>query len=399
MKILILNCGSSSLKFQVIDMDGEKMLVKGNYESIGGKRANLRFKANGQKVELEKAARDYEEAVKFVLNLIQNPEYNIIKSLDEIGAVGHRIVHGGEYYSESVLITDEVLEGIKECIPLAPLHNPEGLAGIKATQKALPNTPMVVVFDTAFHQTLPEIAYIYQLPYRYYEQYKLRKYGFHGTSHKFVVRRAAEILEKDLKDLKIVNCHLGQGASLCAVKDGKSVETSMGLTPTGGIPMGTRSGDIDPAIIPYLMRREELDANEIDRMLNKKSGAWGVSGVSDDYRDIEREYAYGDERSILALDSQAYIIAKTIVSYMVPLGGLDVITFSGGVGEKGIEERERICKFLEFLGVKIDKEANNIKGEERIISAPDSKIKVMIVPTNEELMIARDTYEIVKKLK
>lgn len=399
MKILILNCGSSSLKFQVIDMDGEKMLVKGNYESIGGKRANLRFKANGQKVELEKAARDYEEAVKFVLNLIQNPEYNIIKSLDEIGAVGHRIVHGGEYYSESVLITDEVLEGIKECIPLAPLHNPEGLAGIKATQKALPNTPMVVVFDTAFHQTLPEIAYIYQLPYRYYEQYKLRKYGFHGTSHKFVVRRAAEILGKDLKDLKIVNCHLGQGASLCAVKDGKSVETSMGLTPTGGIPMGTRSGDIDPAIIPYLMRREELDANEIDRMLNKKSGAWGVSGVSDDYRDIEREYAYGDERSILALDSQAYIIAKTIVSYMVPLGGLDVITFSGGVGEKGIEERERICKFLEFLGVKIDKEANNIKGEERIISAPDSKIKVMIVPTNEELMIARDTYEIVKKLE
>ncbi len=399
MKILILNCGSSSLKFQVIDMDGEKMLVKGNYESIGGKRANLRFKANGQKVELEKAARDYEEAVKFVLNLIQNPEYNIIKSLDEIGAVGHRIVHGGEYYSESVLITDEVLEGIKECIPLAPLHNPEGLAGIKATQKALPNTPMVVVFDTAFHQTLPEIAYIYQLPYRYYEQYKLRKYGFHGTSHKFVVRRAAEILGKDLKDLKIVNCHLGQGASLCAVKDGKSVETSMGLTPTGGIPMGTRSGDIDPAIIPYLMRREELDANEIDRMLNKKSGAWGVSGVSDDYRDIEREYAYGDERSILALDSQAYIIAKTIVSYMVPLGGLDVITFSGGVGEKGIEERERICKFLEFLGVKIDKEANNIKGEERIISTPDSKIKVMIVPTNEELMIARDTYEIVSKLK
>lgn len=399
MKILILNCGSSSLKFQVIDMDGEKMLVKGNYESIGGKRANLRFKANGQKVELEKAARDYEEAVKFVLNLIQNPEFNIIKSLDEIGAVGHRIVHGGEYYSESVLITDEVLEGIKECIPLAPLHNPEGLAGIKATQKALPNTPMVVVFDTAFHQTLPEIAYIYQLPYRYYEQYKLRKYGFHGTSHKFVVRRAAEILGKDLKDLKIVNCHLGQGASLCAVKDGKSVETSMGLTPTGGIPMGTRSGDIDPAIIPYLMRREELDANEIDRMLNKKSGAWGVSGVSDDYRDIEREYAYGDERSILALDSQAYIIAKTIVSYMVPLGGLDVITFSGGVGEKGIEERERICKFLEFLGVKIDKEANNIKGEERIISTPDSKIKVMVVPTNEELMIARDTYEIVSKLK
>jgi len=290
------------------------------------------------------------------------------------------------------------MEEIKNCIPLAPLHNPEGLGGIKAAQKALKNVPMVAVFDTAFHQTLPDIAYIYQIPYRYYEQYQVRKYGFHGTSHKYVVRRVAELMNKDIKDLKIVNCHIGQGASLCAVRNGKSIETSMGLTPTAGIPMATRAGDIDPAIIPYIMRREELDANEIERMLNKKSGAWGVSGVSDDYRDIEREYKYGDERSILAMETQAYIIAKTIVSYMVPLEGLDVITFTGGVGEKGIEQRARICKYLKFLGVEIDEEKNQIRSKELELSTPNSKIKVWCVPTNEELMIARDTYEIVKNI-
>lgn len=398
MKILVLNCGSSSLKFQVIDMENEERLVKGNYESIGGKRACLRFSTKDEKIEIEKAARNYEEAVKIVLNLIQDPKYNIISSLDEIGAVGHRIVHGGEKYSESVLIDDKVLEEIKNCIPLAPLHNPEGLGGIKAAQKALKDVPMVAVFDTAFHQTLPDIAYIYQIPYRYYEQYQVRKYGFHGTSHKYVVRRVAELMNKDIKDLKIVNCHIGQGASLCAVRDGKSIETSMGLTPTAGIPMATRAGDIDPAIIPYIMRREELDANEIERMLNKKSGAWGVSGVSDDYRDIEREYKYGDERSILAMEAQAYIIAKTIVSYMVHLEGLDVITFTGGVGEKGIEQRARICKYLKFLGVEIDEEKNQIRSKELELSTPNSKIKVWCVPTNEELMIARDTYEIVKNI-
>lgn len=398
MKILVLNCGSSSLKFQVIDMENEERLIKGNYESIGGKRACLRFSVNGEKVEIEKAARNYEEAVKIVLNIIQDEKYKVISSLDEIGAVGHRIVHGGEKYSESVLIDDEVLKEIKNCIPLAPLHNPEGLDGIKATKRVLKNVPMVAVFDTAFHQSLPDIAYIYQIPYRYYEQYQVRKYGFHGTSHKYVVRRAAELMGKDLKDLKIINCHLGQGASLCAVRDGKSVDTSMGLTPTAGIPMATRSGDIDPAIIPYIMRREELDANEIERMLNKKSGAWGVSGVSDDYRDIERECVYGDERSILAMETQAYIIAKTIMSYTVPLEGLDVITFSGGVGEKGYEQRARICKYLKFLGLELDEEKNKNRGIEIEISKPESKIKVWVVPTNEELMIARDTYEIVKNL-
>ena len=394
MKILVLNCGSSSLKFQVIDMENEERLIKGNYENIGGKRACLRFNVRGEKFEFEKAARDYEEAVRIVLNVIQDEKYNVISSLDEIGAVGHRIVHGGEKYSESVLIDDEVLEEIKNCIPLAPLHNPEGLDGIKATKKVL-DVPMVAVFDTAFHQTLPDIAYIYQLPYRYYEQYQLRKYGFHGTSHKYVVRIAAELIGKDLKDLKIINCHLGQGASLCAVKDGKSVETSMGFTPTAGIAMGTRCGDIDPAIIPYLMRREELDASEIERMINKKSGAWGVSGVSDDYRDIEREYAYGDERSILALESQAYIVAKTIMAYTVALQGLDVITFSGGVGERGIEHRARILKYLKFLGIELDEEKNKNRAVEIEITKPESKVKVWVVPTNEELMIARDTYEIV----
>ncbi len=398
MKILVLNCGSSSLKFQVIDMENEERLIKGNYESIGGKRACLRFNVRGEKVEIEKAARNYEEAVRIVLNIIQDEKYKVISSLDEIGAVGHRIVHGGEKYSESVLIDDEVLKEIKNCIPLAPLHNPEGLDGIKATKRVLKDVPMVAVFDTAFHQTLPDIAYIYQIPYRYYEQYQVRKYGFHGTSHKYVVRRAAELMNKDLKDLKIINCHLGQGASLCAVRDGKSVDTSMGLTPTAGIPMATRSGDIDPAIIPYIMRREELDANEIERMLNKKSGAWGVSGVSDDYRDIERECVYGDERSILAMETQAYIIAKTIMSYTVPLEGLDVITFSGGVGEKGFEQRARICKYLKFLGLELDEEKNKNRGVEMEISKPESKIKVWVIPTNEELMIARDTYEIVKNI-
>ncbi|MBQ8380147.1 MAG: acetate kinase [Clostridia bacterium] len=396
MKILVLNCGSSSLKFQVIDMEKEDRIVKGNYERIGGKRSCLRLNVRGEKSEIEKAARNYEEAIKTVLSLIKSEKYNIISSLDEIGAVGHRIVHGGEKYSQSVLITDEVVKEIEKCIPLAPLHNPEGIEGIKATRKALKDVPMVAVFDTAFHQTMPKKAYIYQIPYRYYEQYQIRKYGFHGTSHRYVAGRVAELLGKDVKDLKIINCHLGQGASLCAIDGGKSIDTTMGLTPTAGIPMATRCGDIDPAIIPYIMRIEDLDAHEIERMINKKSGAWGVSGVSEDYRDIEREYLAGDDRSILALDTQAYKIAQTIASYMVSLGGLDVITFSGGVGEKGYEARLRICKQLEFLGIKIDEERNDMRGEERLISTDDSKIKLYVVPTNEELMIARDTYAIVK---
>ena len=396
MKILVLNCGSSSLKFQIINMENEERIVKGNYERIGGKRSTLRLNVRGTKSELEKAARNYEEAIKTVLRIIQDEKYEIISSLDEIGAVGHRIVHGGEKYSEAVIISDDVIKEIEACIPLAPLHNPEGIEGIKATRRVLKDKPMVAVFDTAFHQTLPPTAYIYQIPYRLYEQYKIRKYGFHGTSHKYVSSRVAQIMNKDIQDLKIINCHLGQGASICAINGGKSVDTSMGLTPTAGIPMATRSGDIDPAIIPYIMRIEDLDAHEIERMLNKKSGAWGVSGVSEDYRDIEREYVNEDERSMLALDTQAYKIAQTIASYMVPLQGLDVITFSGGVGEKGLEARERICRHLEYLGVKLDEDRNNIRGEEALISSDDSKIKLYVIPTNEELMIARDTYKLVK---
>ena len=398
MKILVLNCGSSSLKFQVIDMENEERIVKGNYERICGKRSCLRVNVRGEKFEKEKAARNYEEAIKSVLNLIQDKKYNIVSSLAEIGAVGHRIVHGGEKYSESVLIDDEVVKEIEKCIPLAPLHNPEGLEGIRATRKVLKDKPMVAVFDTAFHQTLSKMAYIYQIPYKYYEKYKIRKYGFHGTSHKYVSGRVAEIVNKDIKDLKIINCHIGQGASICAIDGGKSIDTTMGLTPTAGIPMATRSGDIDPAIIPYIMRHEDLDANEIERMLNKKSGAWGVSGVSEDYRDIEREYENGDERSILALDTQAYKIAQTIASYIVSLQGVDIITFSGGVGEKGIQARERICKYLECFGIYLDKERNNVRGEEQLISTDDSKAILYVVPTNEELMIARDTYDIVKNI-
>ena len=396
MKILVLNCGNSSLKFQVIDMKNEERIVKGNYERIGGKRSCLRLNIRGEKSEIEKAARNHEEAIRTVIEMLQDKKYNIISSMDEIGAVGHRIVHGGEKYSESVIITDEVIQEIENCVPLAPLHNPEGLEGIKAARKVLPDKPMVAVFDTAFHQTLPDIAYIYQIPYKYYEDYKIRKYGFHGTSHKYVAHRVAELMNKDINELKIINCHLGQGASVCAIKYGKSVDTSMGLTPTAGIPMATRCGDIDPAIIPHIMKRENIDVHEVERILNKKSGAWGVSGVSEDYRDIEREYQEGDKRSVLALDTQAYKTAQTIASYLVPLQGVDVITFSGGVGERGIEARERICKYLEFMGAKLDLERNNVKGEERMISADDSKIKMYIVPTNEELMIARDTYNLVK---
>ena len=397
MKILVLNCGSSSLKFQVIDMKNEERIVKGNYERIGGKRSTLRLNVRGEKSEIEKAARSYEEAIRTVLAIIQDKKYNIVSSLDEIGAIGHRIVHGGEKYSESVIITDEVIQEIEDCIPLAPLHNPEGLEGIKATKKVLSDKPMVAVFDTAFHQTMPATAYIYQIPYKYYEDYKIRKYGFHGTSHRYVSNRVAEIENKDIKDLKIINCHLGQGASICAIDKGKSLDTTMGLTPTAGIPMATRCGDIDPAIIPYIMKLENLEVHEIERILNKKSGAWGVSGVSEDYRDIEKEYAQNDERSILALDTQAYKIAQTIAAYMVTLGGLDILTFSGGVGEKGFEARERICKQLEFLGIKLDKEKNFVRGEEKLISTDDSKVKIYVIPTNEELMIAKDTLELINK--
>ncbi len=397
MKILVLNCGSSSLKFQLINMDTNERMAKGNFERIGGMKTTLKLNINGNKEELLHIARDYDEAISFVLEVLQKPEYNLINSLEEIGAVGHRIVHGGEMFSQSVIINDEVISEIEKCIDLAPLHNPAGVAGIKAARNALPNVPMVAVFDTAFHQTMPAKAYVYQIPYRYYTSYKIRKYGFHGTSHRYVDQRVAELIGENKENLKVINCHLGQGASICAIDGGKSVDTSMGLTPLAGIPMATRCGDIDPAIIPYIMKRDNLGPEDIEEILNKQSGAWGVSGVSLDYKDIEDGYNMGDQRSILTLESQAYKIAQYIGQYVVSLGGLDVLTFAGGVGENGIETRERVCKYLEPFGVKLDLEANKTRGKEKCISTEDSKVKIYIIPTNEELIIAKDTYELVTK--
>ena len=395
MKILVLNCGSSSLKFQLINMDNNERMAKGNFERIGGMKTTLHLNINGKKEDLLHIARDYDEAIEFVLEVLQKPEYELIKSLDEIGAVGHRIVHGGEMFSSSVVINDEVVSEIEKCIDLAPLHNPAGVAGIKAAQKVLPNIPMVAVFDTAFHQTMPAKAYIYQIPYRYYTSYKIRKYGFHGTSHRYVAQRISEIIGRE--DLKLINCHLGQGASLCAIKDGKSIDTSMGLTPLAGIPMATRCGDIDPAIIPYIMKRDNLGPEDIEEILNKQAGAWGVSGVSSDYKDIEDGYNMGDQRSILTLESQAYKISQYIYQYIISLGCLKVLTFAGGVGENGMETRERICKYLEPFGAKLDLELNKVRGKERCISTQDSKIKIYVIPTNEELMIAKETFDLIKE--
>lgn len=394
MKILVLNCGSSSLKCQVIDMPSGERIVKGHYDRIGGNRSSLRFNVRGNKEVIEHPARDFEEAIGFILDLLINPKYDVIRDYSEIYAVGHRVVHGGEKLKTSMVIDDNVIKEIENCITLAPLHNPPSLAGIRACQKLLPNAKMVTAFDTSFHTTIEEKAFIYQLPYKYYEDYRIRKYGFHGISHRYVSERIAEIVGS--KNIRVINCHLGQGASLCAIKDGKCVDTTMGLTPLAGIPMGTRCGDVDPSIIPTVMKLYDIKPDEMLRIMNKESGAWGVSGVSTDFRDIEREAAAGDERSILALESRAYIIAQYIAKMLVSLGGTDYITFSGGIGENGVEERERICNYLEFLGIKLDKEANLTRGEEKEISTPDSKIKMFIVPTNEEIIIAKDTYELTK---
>lgn len=393
MLVLVLNCGSSSLKCQLIDMDKEERIMKGHYDRIGGSRSSLRFNVRGNKEVIEYPARSFEEAIKKILNLLISPKYNVISDYSEIGAVGHRIVHGGEKFKESVIIDEEVIKSIKECVTLAPLHNPAGLAGIEACQKLLPNAKMVAVFDTSFHQSIEEKAFIYNLPYKYYEDYRIRKYGFHGISHRYIARRLSEIVGR--YDMKIINCHLGQGASLCAIKNGKSIDTTMGLTPLAGIPMGTRCGDVDPSIIPTVMKLYNISPDEMLRILNKESGAWGVSGVSTDFRDIERAAAEGDERSILALESRAYIIAQYIAKFLVTLQGTDYIVFTGGIGENGFEERERICNYLEFMGIKLDKEANKVRGEEKILSTPDSTVKIYTIPTNEEIMIARDTYNLV----
>lgn len=391
MKVLVLNCGSSSLKCQLIDMPSGERIMKGHYERIGGRKSSLRFNVRGEKAIIEHPARDFDEAIGEILGLLTSKEFNVISDLSEIGAVGHRIVNGGEYFKKSEAVTDEAIEELEKNVNLAPLHNPAGIAGIKACRKLLPDTPMLVALDTSFHQTMEPKAYIYALPYKYYEDYKIRKYGAHGISHLYVSKQVEKITGK--KNLRIVNCHLGQGASLCAIKDGKSVDTTMGLTPLAGIPMGTRCGDVDPSIIPIVMKLYDISPDDMLNIMNKESGAWGISGVSTDFRDIEKEASEGDERSILALEQRAYVIAQYIAKMVVPLGGIDMLTFCGGIGENGFEERERICKYLEFLGIKLDTEKNKVKGKETIISSDDSKVPVYVIPTNEEQMIANDVWE------
>ena len=395
MKILVLNCGSSSLKYQLIDMENEEVVASGKYERIGEDEAFFTHKVNGKKVEIKHPAKTHDEAIDFTLKQLTNPEYKVIDSLDEISAIGHRLVHGGEKINQSVIITDEVVDILKECIDLAPLHNPAGIMGIEACKKVMPGKPMVGVFDTAFHQTMPEERYIYPIPYEYYKKYHIRKYGFHGTSHMYVSQRLAEIVKKDIKCLKIVTCHLGQGSSICAVEGGKSVDTSMGLTPLGGIPMVTRSGDLDPSVVTFLMKKENMTADEVENVLNKKSGVQGISGLAPDFREIESA-SYGEnERAGIAIEKFKYEIASYIAKYAVAMNGVDYIVFTGGVGENQINIRKGICEKLAFMGVEIDENANNMRGEEKEISKPTSKIKVYVVPTNEELMIAKETQRLV----
>ena len=396
MKILVLNSGSSSLKYQVIDTETGEMLVKGYYERIGQVGAFLTHKVNGEKHHFEHPAKNHEKAIQFVMKRLTSDHYGVFKSLDELDAIGHRVVHGGEQFKDAVLITDEVIQEIKENAMLAPLHNPAAILGIEACQKVVPNKPMVAVFDTAFHQTISKEKYIYPIPYEYYEKYHVRKYGFHGTSHQYVANRVAEILGKDIKELKIVNCHLGQGASICAIKNGESVETSMGLTPLGGIPMGTRSGDLDPSVVTYLMKKEELDADDVEEVLNRESGVYGISMVSVDFRDIEAEALAGGKHAKLALDAYHYSIAGYTAKCAVAMGGIDVLTFTAGVGEKSPYSRSEICKQLGIFGVEISGKSNLVKGEEAEISSPNSKVKVFVIPTNEELMIAQETAKLVK---
>ncbi len=391
MKILVLNCGSSSFKYQLINMEDESVMAKGNYERIGIGESFLTHKVGEDKFKFTHPVENHSEAIKFVMEQLTDKVHGVIASLDEINAIGHRVVHGGEKFTKSAIVTDEVEKGIEDAITFAPLHNPAHIQGIEACKKELPGKPNVVVFDTAFHQTMPKEHFLYAIPYEYYEKYGIRKYGAHGTSHKYVSLRIAELLGKPVENLKIINCHLGQGASLCAIQNGKCVDTSMGLTPLGGIAMGSRSGDLDPSVVTYIMKKENLSPDEMETILNKKSGIYGISKISPDNRDIEEAAAKGDEQAILTLKEYAYIIAQYIGKYAVTMNGVDVITFTAGVGERGPETREEICNYLGFMGVELDKEANKVKGEEREISNKNSKVKVWIVPTNEELMIARET--------
>ena len=397
MKVLVINCGSSSLKFQLIDSETERCLAKGLCERIGIDGSMITYSpADGEKEKTVTPMPDHTEAIRLVLEALTNPGTGVVSSLEEIGAVGHRVVHGGERFAKSVVIDDEVLAAVEECNDLAPLHNPANLIGIDACRKLMPDTPMVGVFDTAFHQTMPEEAYLYGLPYEYYQKYKIRRYGFHGTSHSYVSGRAAEVLGKSYEDLRIIVCHLGNGASVSAVKNGRCVDTSMGLTPLEGLMMGTRSGDIDPAIIEFLAHKENKDIEGILTVLNKKSGVLGLSdNLSSDFRDLEAGYDRGDENAIRTLKAFCYRVAKYIGAYTAAMNGVDVICFTAGVGENAPLVRSFVCEYLGYLGVRLDEEENQKRGEDTVITTPDSKTTVMVIPTNEELAIARETVRLV----
>ena len=394
MNILVINAGSSSLKYQLLNPETGVLLAKGLCERIGiDGKFTYKPQIEGKQVldAVDVAMPTHSEAIQAVLNALVDEKNGVISSMKEIDAVGHRVVHGGEKFAKSVVITDEVMHAIEECNPLAPLHNPANIIGIKACQELMPGVPMVAVFDTAFHQTMPPVAYTYAIPYEYYEKDKVRRYGFHGTSHKYVSQRAADMLGKPIEQLKLISCHLGNGSSVTAIDGGKSVDTSMGFTPLAGLPMGTRSGDIDAGILEYLMNKYGMDIKEMVNVLNKKSGVMGVSGVSSDFRDLEEAFEQGNERAGLAVDMFNYGVKKLIGAYAAAMGGVDAIIFTAGVGENSASQRMAIASGLEFMGVKMDEDANKVRGEERVISAPDSKVTVLLIPTNEELMIAMDT--------
>lgn len=400
MKVLVVNCGSSSLKYQVLDMETETLLAKGLVERIGMDGSVITHEKIGMdKIKKKVPMKDHKDAIAQVLDAVQNPEYGVVSSMDEIGAVGHRVVHAGEKFAESVLINDAVIAALEECVELAPLHNTPNLYGIAACQELMPNTPMVGVFDTAFHQTMPPESYLYAIPYEYYEKHGIRRYGFHGTSHKYVAQRAASMLNVNINDLKLITCHLGNGASVSAIKHGRCIDTSMGFTPLEGLVMGTRCGDIDPAIVTYIREKENLPQGKANEILNKQSGVLGISGVSSDFRDLEEAVAEGNERAALALKIFAKKVRFYIGAYIAEMNGVDAIIFTAGVGENDVNMRELICTDLGNLGIKLDIIKNKVRGQETIVSTEDSKVKLLLIPTNEELMIARDTYNIVKKIR
>ncbi|WP_444321233.1 acetate/propionate family kinase [Megasphaera sp.] len=397
MIVLVVNCGSSSLKYQLINMDNEEVMAKGLVEKIGLPDSQLTHKWNGQKKEIKQSIPDHQVAVKLVLDILTDAECGVIKSMDAIDAVGHRVVHGGEEFAASTLITDEVMKALEKCSAMAPLHNPPNIIGINACKAIMPGVPQVGVFDTAFHQTMPVKAFMYGLPYELYKEDHIRRYGFHGTSHRYVAGEVAKVMGVPVEKLRIINCHLGNGSSLAAIKYGKCVDTTMGFTPLAGVLMGTRCGDIDPAIVLNVMDNHHLSTKEMDTLMNKKSGVLGISGVSSDFRDLGQAAAEGNERAQLALDMFHYQVRKEIGAFAAAMGGVDVITFTAGVGENGIEDRAAIAEGLEYLGVKLDPQRNNVRGKDALISTDDSTVKMYVIPTNEEIMIARDTKDIVSK--